>query len=149
MKPRILALRAISSTFALGIIRTAGIWGGVIALVLIVIVGLLAYYFSAWWWLAATPIAVLSLAGLIIWLVLRFILKNLQPNLTATQAKATEQFITSAERLFENATTPYPILAIRVVIETILKRKDGLITEVIGDSKGLREEFNKLIVEFN
>jgi hypothetical protein len=45
MKPNTLALRAIGSTFALGIIRTAGIWGGVIIGGLLLINGTLAYFF--------------------------------------------------------------------------------------------------------
>ena len=148
MKPNILALRAISSTFALGIIGTAGIWGGVIIGGLLLIIGALAYFFSVWWWAAAIPVVSIGLVGLVIWLVLRFILKNIQPAMSTDQHKATSQFVEKAQRLFDNATTPYPLLAGRIVIETALKRKDGLITEVIGDSKGLREEFIKVSSEF-
>lgn len=96
MKSRLLALRAIASTFALGILRSAAIWAGVAAIVLIAIIWLLAYFFSNWWWLGAVPVAVLALVGLVIGLILRFTLKRLQPPLSKTQKQATQRFIDKA-----------------------------------------------------
>ena len=148
MKPRLLALRAIATTFALGILRSAAIWAGVAVLVLIIIIGLLAYFFSNWWWLLAMPIGVATIVGLVIWLILNFILRHLQPSMTKDQKTATQDFIEKAERLFENATTPYPLLAARLVFDTVFRRKDGLLSEVIADSKGLRQELNKVSAEF-
>ena len=97
----------------------------------------------------AIPIGIITLIGFVVWIIFRFILKSLQPQLTSSQLTAIREFTDKAQRLFENATTPYPLLAGRIVIETVLKRKDGLITEVIGDSRGLKEEFDKVVSEFD
>lgn len=148
MKPRILALSAIGTTFALGILRQAAIWATVILAVLLAIIWMLTYFFSDWWWLLAIPVAGLALIALTAWVVVRFIVKRLQPVLTKKQRLATEQFVEKAQRLFENATTPYPLLAIRLVLDVLFQRRPGLLSEVLSDSKGLQPEMDKVIDQF-
>lgn len=144
MKPRITALRAISSRFARqAIYPLLWLWAGVVVLLLAAI-WLLAQMVSDWWWLAAIPVGVLGVIGVIAWLVTRLVLKALSPPLTKAQTDATDDFIDKLKRLYENASTPYPFLAARIVFEVVFKRKENLIRQTISDSRGLKGDFEQL-----
>lgn len=148
MRSKILAVRAIGSRYVKRAVYP--VFGYILigAGVLVFIIGLLANYLSDWWWLAAIPVGIIGLAVVALWLIIRIVLNFISPALNSSQTRATDAFVDKFERLLENATTPYPLLMARLVVETILRRKDGLITEFIGDSKDLRSEFNRLVDEF-
>lgn len=144
MKPNIAAVRAVTAEFASQFIRPF-LWIGCgIILTLLVIVSVLVYLVSEWWLLLLIPIVILSLAGLIAWLIVRFILKTLSPRLNVQQKNATKEFVGKLNSTIETVQTPYPIIIFYIIRDIITRKDNGFIQGVATTSKTLRPDFDEL-----
>ena len=144
MKPSIAAIRAITAEFARQFIRPF-FWVGLgLIACLVIITILLAANISAWWWLLAIPVVILGIAGTIVWLIVRFILYQLSPRLSAEQKTATKQFVGKLQFARETIQTPYPVMIFYVVRDIIFRRDQGFLSEVTQHSRTLKPDFDRL-----
>ncbi|HEV7952032.1 MAG TPA: hypothetical protein VGO98_01525 [Candidatus Saccharimonadales bacterium] len=144
MKSNINAIRAVTAEFARQFIQPF-VWVGLgLFILLLVIVGSLAFSLSLWWWLLLAPIALLGIAGTVVWLLVRFILNRVSPRLTSPQATATKEFVKKIQFTTETIQTPYPVIVMYVIRDIILRRDDGFISELSLHSKALKPDFEKL-----
>lgn len=144
MKPDVIVIRALTVEFARQFIRPF-IWMalGIIA-GLLVLTGVLAFTLSHWWWLLAIPILLIGLIGVIIWLVIHLIAKQLSPRLDAQQKYAVEEFIDKLRFVVETVRTPYPIIILGVIWDIITRNENGIIRKMATQSKTLRPDYEKL-----
>ena len=144
MKSHITTIRAVTAEFAGQFIRPF-MWIALgIILTLVAIVGLLVFLLSEWWLLLLVPIIIISLAMLITWLVVQFILKTLSPRLDTQQKNATKEFVSKLEFAIETMQTPYPVIMFYIIRDIIFKRDAGFISEVAQKSKSLRPDYEEL-----
>lgn len=144
MKPDITTLRAITVEFASQFIRPF-VWTAVGILTgLLLIVCLLTFTVSHWWWLLAIPVFVIGLIGTIIWIIVRFIVNQISPKLNTEQRVATKKFINKLKFVVETAQTPYPIIIFFVIKDIITHKENGIIQEMVTQSKTLRPDYEEL-----
>lgn len=144
MKPNIAAVRAITAEFARQFVQPF-FWVALGLLVcLVIITALLAVNISPWWWLLAIPVVILGLAGAIIWLIVRLILRGLSPRLNTEQQTATKQFAAKLQFAKDTIQTPYPLIIFYVIRDIIFRRDNGFISEVTEHSRTLKPDFDRL-----
>ncbi len=144
MKSHIAAIRAITAEFAGQFIRPF-LWIACgIILSLLAVVALLVYLVSEWWLLLLVPIIMITLVGVIVWLVVQFILKTLSPPLNAQQKNATKEFVGKLESTIETIQTPYPVIMFYIIRDIVFRRDSGFISETTDRSKTLKPDFEAL-----
>ncbi|MET0980118.1 MAG: hypothetical protein ABWX90_02580 [Candidatus Saccharimonadales bacterium] len=144
MKTHIAAIRSVTVEFAMQFIRPFLWWGIGIIGSLVIAIAVLAFAVSQWWWLLAIPVALLGLAVIIIWLVVRFIAVRLSPRLNAEQKIATKKFVSKIHFMTETAQTPYPVIMFQIIKDIITRNDNGFIQEATQQSTTLRPDFEAL-----
>jgi uncharacterized membrane protein YbhN (UPF0104 family) len=144
IKPNVAAIRAVTAEFARQFVQSF-FWVALGLLVcLVIITVLLAVNISPWWWLLAIPVVILGLAGAVIWLIVRLVLRGISPRLNAGQKTATKQFVTKLQFTKDTIQTPYPLIIFYVIRDIILRRDRGFISEVTEHSRTLKPDFDRL-----
>ncbi len=103
---------------------------------------------NVWWWLLAAPVMVLVVAGLLVYIITKFVLRVLQPVLTDAQKRDVTLFVDKLERVTENIQTPMPFILLRVIKDTVWPGKEPFIQTVAHDSTTLSQDFIDLQKSF-
>jgi hypothetical protein len=144
MKTHIAAIRAVTVEFAMQFIRPFLWWGIAIIGSVFIAIAVLAFTVSQWWWLLAIPVVLLGLAVTVIWLVVRFILARLSPQLNIEQKIATKKFVSKIHYVTETVQTPYPVIMFQIIKDIITRTDKGFIQEITQQSTTLRPDFEEL-----
>lgn len=146
MSPTILAIRAVTSTYAQGLLWLPLFIGCAIYAVIMVIIGLVAYASSAWWWLLAIGPTIIFLVALTIWIVVYLFAKGIAPPMNKRQRKATKQFVGRLSTAAEHLATPKFVLIFRVIRDMMMRpTSDRTLIGTLAHEPGeMRREFEEL-----
>lgn len=144
MKSQIIAARAVASEYALRLIRPM-LWAIIgVTTVLALVVGVLAYTFSNWWLLVLMPISTVAILAVSLWLVVRFLIKRIEPNMSRVQKRATTDYVSKIERVSEGVKTPYFIILFRVLRDVLMNKEQRFLLDMKDDSTTLKKDFDSL-----
>lgn len=146
MNPTVLAVRAITTTYAQTILKPLLFIGiGVYAAVLLLI-GWIAYAASPWWWLLAIVPTMIFVVALLLWLIAFFISKRMAPSMTREQRRIAKRFVGHTGKAAEHLGTPRFILVFRILRDLVFPSSTtqsflGEVSSLPGD---LRRDFEQL-----
>src|SRR3990167_2150135 len=119
MNPTVLAVRAITTTYAQTILKPLLFIGIAIYVAILLLIGWIAYMSSPWWWfLALLPTAVFVVA-LLLWLIAFFFAKRLAPQMSREQRKIARKFVSHTGKAAEHLGTPRFVLVFRVLRDLV------------------------------
>lgn len=144
MNATILAIRAITATYAQIILRPLLIAGIAVYAVVLAIIGWVAYAASPWWWLLAIVPTIIFLAAVVLWMVVFLLSKRLAPQMNKAQRSATKKFVGHLGKVAEHVGTPRFVLIFRVIKDVIMPPKSGqtFIGELAQTPGELRRDFD-------
>lgn len=150
MKPRISALRAITSRYALQTIRPLIITvAGVIGL-LVALVTYLAYAINVWWLVFLLPLALVAIPVTAIAFAAVFLARRFAPPMNKEQRRATRLYVDNLNQVADDLQTPQFIIVFRVVRDVLRGRwEDGFIYGMTTNSVRLKKDFDALATLFD
>lgn len=143
-----LASRAVLAQYATRVIRPLE-WI-VMAIFILAIVGdvLLITYVSVWWWLLMIVVIAYGIIGSIAWLVIHFTIDTLRPEQSKAQTRVVNRFIVKVEKMADSLQMTRFGLMLRVIRDVMSSGKKNVLTEFVGNSRDLKEEFQHVIDSF-
>jgi len=148
MNATTLASRAVLSAYAKKALRPFEI---VAMLIFIVALAGTAYLISAvssWWWILMILVIAYGIVGSIVWMILHFTIDKLRPEQTKNQEKVVKDFINRTEKIADMIGLTRFGLLLRIVRDVLSRRKENVLTDFAYDSKGLKDDFEKVIKAF-
>ena len=146
MNATILAIRAVTSEYARQLLRLL-LWIGVgaYALVMALIIWI-AYVASPWWLLLAIVPTILVIIGLILWVIVWGLARQLSPPLSKRQRKVTKRFVAHIGRVAEHIGTPKFVLVFRVIKDVVFPSQTSqtFIGEISQTPGEMKRDFEKL-----
>ena len=104
---------------------------------------------SGWWWLLMIVVIAYGIVGSIVWLILHFTIDKLRPTQTPKQEKIVGNFIDRTEKIADMIGLTRFGLLLRIVRDVLSRRKENVLTDFAYDSKGLKDDFQKVIAAFS
>lgn len=150
MKPQINAARAISGITFQRIFKPIAIVVLVITLLLYGLLFFLASEVSMLWLIFLIVMIpatiVISAISFALWKLSQTILPR---KLNRTESTQINNFVNSLISTNDLRTTPPPLIAIRIGKDLFRKQKSSYLDEVIGNSRALKGDFDKIVKLFN
>lgn len=146
MNSTVSAIRAITSLYAIQLLRPL-LWIGIaIYAVVIVIVAWIALETSAWWWLLGVMPTVLFSVALALWIAVRIGAGRLAPKMDKKQKNAAKKVVDQVGRVAEQIGTPKFVLIFQVVKDVLFPPRSGqtLIGELTSIPGQLHRDFEAL-----
>ena len=146
MDSTILAIRAVTSVYALQLIYPL-LWIGIgVYAIVMIIIGWIASMASAWWWLLAIVPTFAITVGIAVWIIVYLLAKRLAPRMNRKQTAATKKFVKHIGRIAEHLGTPKFVLIFRVVKDVIARPASGrtFIGEITQEPGEMRRDFDEL-----
>ena len=138
-------IRALSALIFQRLLVPAGLFVGIIFLLILVGIAVLSVKFSAWWlvlYLFVTPVmAVLLGLGVFGWVISERLLPR---QLNKKEKRLVLDFVDKVIRIAEARATPVPILGLIVAKDIVTRNKESYVERVIKDTSSLREDFQKI-----
>ena len=143
MNKNFLAIRAIASEYGRRLFLPIAIFVGIVAVLLIALMIWLVVL-DLWWLLLAIPVmllvavslAVMTILGIIIWLV--------SPVKTREQRRQVNAFVEKTQYLSEVTMTPKSVLLFRVVKDIVMPTKEGFVKTLASHSTTIMKDFTEL-----
>jgi len=148
LQSTITLVRAIGTVFMWRFIKPLIVIGGLGAMVLLAVFGWLSSR-NLWWLVLEVAFVILTLLFLLLVLVVRVLLRGLEPRQTVDQKRAVESFVDKMERVSEHLQTPQLVIVFRVLRDMFRPRQDSFIKRVAEDSKTLAPDFKRLQALFD
>lgn len=146
MDTTLLAIRAITATYAKRLLWLPLVVGTLVFIALLLLIGWIASSAGAGWWLlAVVPTFVYSVA-LTLWVVCRLLLTRLAPKMNSPQKKATKAFIKRIDTAAEHIGTSKFVLIYRMIKDTFSRTASSrtFIGELAQEPGEMRRAFNEL-----
>lgn len=146
MNSSILAVRAITSLYALQLIYSI-LWIVLgVYMAIMVIIGWIATSVSAWWWLLAVVPTFFILVGMVIWIIVYLLAKRLAPPMNKQRKAATKKFIGHIGRIAEHLGTPKFVIIFRVLKDVVMRPTSGqtFIGEISQEPGEIHRDFEAL-----
>lgn len=149
MTPTVLAIRAITTTYAQTLLRPLLVAGIAIYVIVLAIIGWVAYLASPWWWLLAVIPTIIFLVAVALWTVVYLLSKRLAPQMNKAQRAAAKKFISRIGKVAEHVGTPRFVLIFRVIKDIIAPPPSGQtfigeLTQTPGEMRRHFEELRRL-----
>jgi len=120
-----------------------------INVVLVLVIAFLIVQISAWWWLLAAGWLLVFGIGSAVLLAAYLIIKAVNPQLSKPQRVAVQSFVDKFERIAEQLSTPWIIIAFRVARDVIWPRRNqSYIKSVAEDGTTLHADYLELTKAF-
>jgi hypothetical protein len=148
MNPTTLASRAVLAAYTKKALRPFEIIAMIIFVITLAITTYLVAAVSAWWWLLMIVVISYGVIGSILWLILHFTIDKLRPKQTKKQEEAVKNFIDSTEKIADIIGLTRFGLILRVVRDVVSRRQENVLTDFAYSSKGLKDDFKKVIEAF-
>jgi hypothetical protein len=100
---------------------------------------------SKWWWILVVLLIIVVSIALGVLIVIKLVIRSVQPHQTRTQKTQTKQFVDKLERLSEAAQTPKFFLLFRIVRDIAAPRESGFIASISSDTTSLKHDFVDLV----
>lgn len=146
MNATLLAIRAITSEYAKQLlIPILWIGLGIYALVIALVVWI-ATAVSPWWSLLGIVPTLLIIVGLLLWVIVWSLARQLSPPLSKRQRTATKKFVTHIGRVAEHVGTPKFVLVFRVIKDVVFPPQTSrtFIGEISQTPGEMKRDFEKL-----
>ena len=146
MNASVLAIRAITSQYALRLVQPLLWIGAGIYILLMVIIGWIASVSSDWWWLLAIIPTVVAALGAAAWVTVYLLAKRLAPEMNRKRTAATKKFIKHIDKVAEQAATPRFVIIGRVIKDVVVRPTSGktFIGEIAQEPGEMRRDFDEL-----
>jgi ABC-type multidrug transport system fused ATPase/permease subunit len=146
MNPTVLAVRAITTTYAQTILKPLLFIGIGIYVAVLLLIGWIAYAASPWWWLLAVVPTVIFFVALLLWTLAFLLSKRLAPRMDREQKKTARRFVGRTGKAAEHLGTPRFVLVFRVIRDLLFPPVNGqtFLGEVSGLPGELRRDFDDL-----
>lgn len=146
MESTILAIRAISSFYARGLLWPF-LWIGIgVYVITLLFIGWIAYMASDWWWLLAIVPTLLMLIGGAIWTVIYLLVRRIAPPMNKRQIKATKKFVGHIGKVAEQASTSSFVILVRIVKDIMTRPQSDrtFIGELVNEPGDIHRDFETL-----
>lgn len=146
MNSTVLAIRAITSTYASQLLWPV-LWIGLAAYgVLWALVIWLATAVSPWWLLLEIVPTILFAAGIALWIIARILVGRVAPVMNAKQKSATKKFVQHLNKTAEHLGTPKFVLLYRIVKDAWMRPNSGrtFIGELAQTPGDMKHDFERL-----
>jgi len=148
MNATTLASRAVLSAYAAKALRPFEIIAALIFVAALAGSAYLIASVSGWWWLLLIVVIAYGIIGSIVWFILHFTIDKLRPEQTQEQQDVVKDFIDRTEKIADTIGLTRFGLLLRIVRDVVSRRKDNVLTDFAYDSKGLKDDFEKVIAAF-
>lgn len=142
------AVRAIAGTFARQIIVPILVIAAIVLLVLWLGLIILAMQVSLWWLLLLLVLIPATLLAGLIGAAAWFVVSKLTPSMTRTQKAAATRFVERVGTYSNIMGMSRYLIAFHIIRQVIQKKPRTYISELIGNSTELRDDFYALRDEF-
>lgn len=151
MNPTVLAVRAITTTYAQTILKPLLFIGIGIYVTVLLLIAWIASVASAWWWLLAVIPTVIFFVALLLWTLAFLLSKRLAPRMDREQRKTARKFVGHIGTAAEHLGTPRFILVFRVLRDLMFPpvNNQSFLGEVSSLPGELRRDFEALRRSFD
>lgn len=149
MKPKIQALRALTSQYALTVLNP--ILRIAAAIVVIILIGLivLVVKVSLWWLILLVPFIGTAVLVFVLGLLAHVAAHVVAPEMNKAQKRATKEYVANLKEVAEGIQTPQFMIVFYVIRDVLLRKwETGFVQQTTKNSMRLKSDFEALVKQF-